>query len=207
MDARSRLHLGVVGGLLLLIAVLVVAAVAAAPRLKAARKAAASPPRSSALLPLSPIGDMQSPNAADFVTYQLKFTYLGPQKKIVASLAGRGTGRAYDSTAFVPYERPENDYGNDRFTLDTLVISPAAFKAFVDAIALDPLLSDISPMVEPNASLMILRDSGPPTRCWEHLATRDQTDQLFQLLRNQITSPADTTKVSSYRRQMAGVRQ
>jgi len=158
-----------------------------------------------ATLPLAPFAAIHSPNPADYATYQLKFTYLGDQKKVVGSMAGVGIGRPFDATAFVPYER-DLDYGNDDFTGDTLVVPPVAFKAFLDAVAAYPALMDTSFVAEPNASLMILRDSGPLTLCWEHLATRAETDLLFQLLRDQIANPADTATVSSYRRQMAGVR-
>lgn len=158
-----------------------------------------------ATLPLAPFAAIHSPNPADYATYQLKFTYLGDQKKMVPSMAGVGVGRVFDAAGFVLYER-DLDYGNDSFTGDTLVVPALEFKAFVDAIAAYPVLTDTSFVPEPNASLMILRDSGPLMLCWEHLATRGETDLLFQLLRDQITNPADTATVSSYRRQMAGVR-
>ncbi len=156
-----------------------------------------------ATLPLAPFSAIHSANMADYATYQLKLTYLGDQKKVVSSLAGVGTGRSYEAPAFLPYERAF-DYGNDEFTGDTLVLAPAVFKAFVDAIAANPALTDTSLVPEPNASLMILRDSGPATLCWEHLADRFQTEQLFLLLRDQVP-PADTATVSDFRRQMSGV--
>jgi len=173
---------------------------------KAPAKAAAKAPAIPASTPLSPFSDIHSGTLSDYDTYQIKFTYLGAQKKIVPSLAGVGPGRAYDATAFVTYERDVLDYGNDAFTPDTLHLGAAQLKGFVDAIALQPPLTDNSLVADPNASLMILRDSGPATKCWEHLATQAETDELFQLLRDQVTAPADTGKVSSYRRQMAGVR-
>lgn len=155
--------------------------------------------------PLSPFPAIHSPNLPDYAFYQIKFTYLGPQKKSVSSLAAVGTGRAYDLNAFVPYERGL-DYGNDEFTGDTLLLGPVEIMGFVNAIAAFPPLTDTAFVAEPNASIMILRDFGPLEVCWEHLAARGETDALFQLLRDQILNPADTLTVSNFRRQMAGVR-
>ena len=98
------------------------------------------------------------------------------------------------------------DYGNDGVTGDTLLLAEMELMGFVNAIAAFPALTDTSFVAEPNASIMILRDFGPLEVCWEHLATRGETDTLFQLLRNQVLNPADTLTVSNFRRQMAGVR-
>lgn len=155
--------------------------------------------------PLSPFPAIHSPNPPDYDFYQVKLTYLGPQKKDVPSLAVVGPARVYDLGAFVPYERGF-DYGNDQFTGDTLLLTGPEIMNFVFAIATVPALTDTALVAEPNMSLMILRDFGPAEVCWEHLATRGETDTLFQMLRNQVLNPADTLKVSSYRRQMAGVR-
>jgi len=154
---------------------------------------------------LSPFPAIYSPNPPDYDVYQLKFTYLGPQKKDVPSLAVVGPARAYTENLFVPYERGF-DYGNDEFTGDTLLMAGPELMNFVSAIATVPALTDTALIAEPNMSLMILRDFGPAEVCWEHLATRGETDTLFQKLRDQVLNPADTLKVSSYRRQMAGVR-
>jgi hypothetical protein len=158
-----------------------------------------------ATLPLSPFPAIHSPSLPDYMLYQVKFTYLGDQKKVVSSLAAVGTGRPYDGNAFVPYERGF-DYGNDEFTGDTLLLGPVELMGFVNAIAAFPALTDTGLVAEPNVSLMILRDFDPQEVCWEHLATRGETDTLFQLLRDQILNPADTLTVSCFRRQMAGVR-
>jgi hypothetical protein len=158
-----------------------------------------------ATLPLSPFPAIHSPNPPDYQMYQVKFTYLGDQAKNVSSLAAVGMGRPYDLNAFVPYERGL-DYGNDGFTGDTLLLTEMELMGFVNAIAAFPALTDTAFVAEPNMSLMILRDFGPLEVCWEHLASRGETDTLFQLLRDQILNPADTLTVSSFRRQMAGVR-
>ncbi len=155
--------------------------------------------------PLSPFPAIHSPNPPDYDLYQVKFTYLGPQKKAVPSLAVVGMARVYDLSLFVPYERGF-DYGNDEFTGDTLVMAGPELMNFVNAIATVPALTDTALIAEPNMSLMILRDFGPAEVCWEHLATRGETDTLFQMLRDHVLNPADTLKVSGYRRQMAGVR-
>jgi hypothetical protein len=155
--------------------------------------------------PISPFWEIHAPDPTEYATYQLKFTYLGDQKKAVPSLAVVGDGRAYDATAFTLFER-DLDYRNDEATPDTLLLPHPEFKAFVDAIAAHPALTDTTFDPDPDVSLMILRDFGPQMRCWEHLATRAETDTLFQLLRDQILNPADTATVSAYRRQMAGVR-
>jgi hypothetical protein len=158
-----------------------------------------------ATLPLSPFPAIHSPNLPDYALYQVKFTYLGDQKKSVSTLAAVGMGRMYDLAAFTPYERGL-DYGNDEFTGDTLLLTEPELMGFVNAIAAFPALTDTSFVAEPNMSLMILRDLGPAEVCWEHLATRGETDTLFQLLRDQVLNPADTLTVSNFRRQMAGVR-
>lgn len=169
----------------------------------------ATPPQAvsgaQATLPLSPFPAIHSPNLPDYAFYQIKFTFLGPQGKVVSSLAAVGMGRVYDLDAFVPYERGLG-YGNDEFTGDTLLLTEPEIMGFVNAIAAFPALTDTSFVAAPNASLMILRDFGPLEVCWEHLATRGETDMLFQLLRDQILNPADTLSVSCFRRQMAGVR-
>lgn len=154
---------------------------------------------------LDPFSEIHSGVLGDYATYQLKFTYLGFQKKDVGSLGGVGTGRAFDAPSFIPFERAF-DYSNDDFTGDTLLLSAVEFKAFVDSIAGRPALQDTALVAEPNASLMILRDSGPLTRCWEHLATRAETDTLFQLLHDSVADSLVREKVHSYRRQMAGIR-
>jgi hypothetical protein len=155
--------------------------------------------------PLSPFPAIHSPNPPDYALYQLKFTYLGDQAKNVSSLAAVGMGRPYDLGAFVPYERAF-DYSNDAFTGDTLLLTDVELMGFVNAIAALPALTDTGLVAEPNLSLMILRDFGPLEVCWEHLASRGETDALFQLLRDQVLNPADTLAVSNFRRQMAGVR-
>ena len=178
------------------------------PLLVLALALAAGAPASSgptATMPLSPFPAIHSPNPPDYAFYQVKFTYLGPQKKSVPSLAAVGAGRVYDLAVFLPYERGL-DYGNDEFTGDTLLLTPTEIMGFVTAIAAFPALTDTAFVTEPNMSLMILRDFGPQEVCWEHLASRGETDTLFQLLRDQILNPADTLTVSSFRRQMAGVR-
>jgi hypothetical protein len=163
------------------------------------------PPFSPAAVPLASFPEIHSPVEADYAQYQLKFTYLGAQKKAVSSMAATGIGRAFVLDEFVPYERAL-DYGNDEFTGDTLIVVPLEFKAFLDAIALHPALQDTVFLPDPNVSLMIFRTSPTGPRCWEHLATREETKQLFQLLRDSLASPADRDRVDRFRRQMAGVR-
>jgi hypothetical protein len=170
-----------------------------------------APPTSAAraatkgTLPIAPFPVIHSPIVSDYLTYQLKFTYLGPQLKTVTSLALVGQGRAYDADAFIAFERAL-DYSNDLSTGDTLTLAPGDIKAFVDAIALRAGLTDTTLIPAPNVSLMIMRGSGPGAPCWEHLAVRPETDVLYQLLRESVTNPADTLTVSNFRRQMAGVR-
>ena len=155
--------------------------------------------------PLSTYAQIHSATVPDYAAYTFKFTSLGPQKKSVPSLGGRSAALPFSLANFVSYERVPEIYDNDESVPDTLLLSPGQMKAFVDQIGTVPALTDTAQIPEPNASLMIYR--GIPTiRCWEHQATRAQTDQLFQMLRNVVSNPADTAKVSSYRRQMAGVR-
>jgi len=86
-------------------------------------------------------------------------------------------------------------------------VSAAEFKAFVDALALHPSLTDTTLRAHPNLSLMILRDSGPPIRCWEHLSpTAAQSDTLFEALHAALPDSTRQRIVDEYRHQMAGVR-
>lgn len=159
----------------------------------------------TAALPLASFSEVHSTNPDDYGTYQLKFTYLGPQLKMVPTAGGVGIARAYEDSVFNAYERGLN-YGNDIFTPDTLLVQPVEFQAFVDSIATVSGLQDTAFVPEPNASLMILRDSGPTEKCWEHLATRQETETLFQFLHDSLSDPAQREIVDRHRRMMAGVR-
>ena len=165
---------------------------------------AAFPRAGTAASPLSPFWEIYSGNPTDYDLYQLRFTYLGSQKKMVPSLGGVGLARAYEDSAFTRFQR-ELDYSNSMFTEDTLLVDGMAFMAFMDSIAAYPALQDTAFVAEPNASLMILRDFDPMTKCWEHLATRDETVQLFWFLHDSLPDTTQQKIVDRYRRQMTGV--
>ncbi|MBN1905172.1 MAG: hypothetical protein JW927_08760 [Deltaproteobacteria bacterium] len=112
---------------------------------------------------------------------------MGSQLKIIPTNGGHGNGRAFSVNDFKPFQRSNYDYGNDdAFVGSVIRLSNQEFKTFVDAIGNHPELQSIENIIDPDASLMIIRGFGANAICWEHLATRSETVTLFNLLYNSI---------------------
>jgi len=154
--------------------------------------------------PLNEFFEIYSPDPMVYDMYQMKFTFLGSQKKDVSSLAVVGPGRAFDLLLFLPWQ-VDYDYGNDDFIGDTLVIPGPEWQTFMDAVNMDPTLQSTARIPEPNVSIMIQTDT-PFPMCWEHVADQAETDLLFQLLEDSVFDPVMKETVARFRRQMAGVR-
>ena len=163
-------------------------------------------PTPSVAQPLSEFLQIYSPDPAMYDMYQMKFTYLGPQKKIVLSLGIVGTGRMFDAMAFAPWQVDYN-YANDEIMGDVLVVPGQQWQFFMDTLQNDPQLQSTARIADPNCSLMIYTDNMGPPMCWEHPATRVETDMLFQLFQDSVMDPAQKEVIARFRRQMAGVRQ
>ncbi len=161
-------------------------------------------PTPSLAQPLNEFPEIWSPDPAAYDMYQLKFTFLGSQKKTISTLAVVGPGRPFDLGAFGPWQVGYR-YSNDSFIGETLVVPGPEWQLFMDAINMDPVLQDTARIPDPNCSLMIQTDLMGP-RCWEHLATVAETDLLFQLLFDSVFDPVQKDSITRFRRQMAGVR-
>lgn len=163
--------------------------------------AGASPARAQAL---SDFMMIHSANPGQYDHYQLKFTFLGSQKKTILSLGMAGQARAFDPAAFVPWQ-VDYQYSNDDPMGEVLTVPGVDWQFFMDAISLDPVLQSTVRIPDPNCSLMIQTDQ-PVPMCWEHLADGIETDLLFQLLADSVADPAQKEIIHRFRRQMAGVR-
>ena len=138
--------------------------------------------------PISPFSDFISPNVNDYATYQFKITYLGPQLKVVPTLAFYDpVHTTWDISKFVPYERNEIDYGNDYIHIQLFSITPQEMKTFVLKIAMYPELTDTSSIPDPYISFMILRDPGTAQeKAFEGLMTKEETQELLYLLHESL---------------------
>jgi len=155
--------------------------------------------------PLNQFFEIHSPDPVAYDMYQMKFTFLGPQKKIVSTLAVVGPARPFDLMLFVPWQ-VDYDYENDDFIGETLIIPGPEWQFFMDSIQMDPILQSTVRIPDPNCSVMIQTDM-PMPMCWEHPATVMETDMLFQFLHDSIQDPVQKEIIARFRRQMAGVRQ
>ena len=154
--------------------------------------------------PLNEFFEIYSPDPTAYDMYQLKFTYLGPQAKNVPSLAVAGAARMFDLNLFLPWQ-VDYDYSNDAVLGNTLSIPGLEWQHFMDMINADPVLQSTARIPGPVCSLMIQTDM-PAPMCWEHVATRAETDLLFQHLADSVIDPAMKETIARFRRQMAGVR-
>jgi hypothetical protein len=109
---------------------------------------------------------------------------------------------------FKPFQRGDSyRYSNDDiFVASVISLSNQEFKAFVDAIGIFSELQSIADIEYPNASLMIIRDFGDDTLCWEHPATRSETVTLFNLLYDSIDPSREDVReeIKSCRGHMGG---
>jgi hypothetical protein len=144
----------------------------------------------------------------DYSTYAFKFTYLGLQSKIIPTNGGHGTDRTFNVDDFKPFQRDDfYRYDNDDiFVASVICLSNQEFKAFVDAIGNHPELQSTADEEYYNASLMIIRDFGANTLCWEHIATRNETVTLFNLLYDSIDPSREDVReeIKSCRGHMGG---
>lgn len=154
--------------------------------------------------PLNEFIEIHSPDPFAYDFYQMKFTYLGPQKKIVSTLAVAGPAVPFDLAAFAPWQ-VDYDYGNDEFVGAVLVLPGPEWMFFMDAILGDPMLQDTARFPDPNCSVMIRTDM-PGPMCWEHIADVPRTDLLLQFLEDSVSDPVARETIAGFRRQMAGVR-
>ncbi len=154
--------------------------------------------------PLNEFFEIYSPDPVAYDMYQLKFTYLGPQAKNVPSLAVAGAGRMFDLVMFLPWQI-DYDYSNDLVMGDILSVPGFEWQHFMDMINGDPALQSTQRIPGPVCSLMIQTDT-PMPMCWEHVATREETDILFQHLEDSVFDPAMKETIARFRRQMSGVR-
>jgi hypothetical protein len=164
--------------------------------------------RSSAASPLSTFAQIHSPVAADYQSCQFKLTYRGGQTKRTSTLAGVSTLRAggFELPSFQPFQHGIA-YENDVFVGDTLQVSAAELKAFLDGIALHPAMQDTVPPSLLHVSLMVMRDQGAGVICWEHITgSYAEGDTLFQLLHDALGAPADQATVDRFRHHLVGVR-
>ena len=166
-------------------------------------------PRATALTALSTFAEIYSGVAADYNSCQFKLSYLGEQEKNTTSLAGVSTVRVggFERAPFLDFQY-HGYYGNDSHFGDTLRISSSEIKAFMDQILARPALQDTLGPAEPKISLMVMRNYGVATMCWEHITTTAaEGDTLFRLLHDAVGSPADKATVDQFRHHMVGVRQ
>jgi hypothetical protein len=154
--------------------------------------------------PLNEFFEIYSPDPGAYDMYQMKFTYLGPQKKAVSSLAIVGPARPFDLMLFMPWH-VDYDYSNDDFMGEIIMVPGPEWQLFMDMISMDPALQSTARIPDPTCSVMIQTDM-PMPMCWEHPATVMETDLLFQLLEDSIMDPAQKEIIARFRRQMAGVR-
>ena len=131
---------------------------------------------------ISEIWEIYSEVPEDYSDYAFKFTYLGSQLSIVPTAGGHGFNRVFDVDDFKPYHRDYHYKNDDIYVNAVIPLSNQEFKDFVDAIAGNENLLDTKDVDDPNTSFMIIRDYGSETRCWEHLAIRSETKQLYDLL-------------------------
>jgi hypothetical protein len=160
------------------------------------------------LLPLVAFPAIHSALVSDYTSGQLKLTYQGAQGKITTSLAVVCGSRAggFDLTAFPPFEH-RGSYANDGYFGDTLLVSAAELKAFLDGIALYPALQDTTPPSVPHVSLMVMRDPGTGRICWEHITgSYADGDTLYRLLHDALTDAAQRATVDHFRHHQVGVR-
>jgi hypothetical protein len=159
--------------------------------------------------PLSTFAQIYSTSLPDYNSCQFKLSYLGEQEKSGASLAAVVTLRTggFERTPFLAFQH-HGYYGNDFYFGDTLRVTTAEIKSFMDAIQARPALQDTLAPAEPKVSLMVMRGYGVGLACWEHVtATAAEGDTLFQLLHDAVSSSTDKATVDQFRHHMVGVRQ
>ena len=199
--ARAALPTALVVGLLLIDA-------ASGPRPDIATAAERTPLRSATSHGLSTFAEFHSGALADYESCQLKLTYMGAQSKRRSTLAAVSTLRAggFDLGAFAPFQY-HGSYNNDSFVGDTLRVTPAELKGFLDSIALHVALQDTTPPLAPHVSLMIIREYGAAALGWEHItASFAEGDLVFELLRGALAGSGERATVDRFRHHLVGIR-
>jgi hypothetical protein len=137
--------------------------------------------------------DIIATNAAEYATYQVKFTYTGKQSKTTPSLLLTGSGRSTNAAEFIPYRSAEVHYGNDDVRILALSVSGTTIQKLIGGLAERPQLQTRAKISDPVISLMIERGLPPNERVFEHLATDIEASELMNLLQGAARSePAPT---------------
>lgn len=112
--------------------------------------------------------EIWSADVEDYQEFQAKITFMGPQTKIVKTLAFSAESYPLDMGLFLPFQYPEADYSNDS-ELITIQLTAAEFKAFADQIMSHPELHPLGYIPAAAGAVAIARGYPPNETAWEHM--------------------------------------
>jgi hypothetical protein len=138
----------------------------------------------------------------EYETYQVKFTYMGGQKKTAPSLLLYGAGRIPDPCEFVPYRTPGVNYVNDDVAIIELQVLGTTLEMFVNGLSERPRFHGSGDANEPVFSLMIQRTNlSQENMVFEHLADRFEAYRLMDVLHaaSRLESPEVRDRIRMFR--------
>ncbi|MFO0972691.1 MAG: hypothetical protein U1A27_04515 [Phycisphaerae bacterium] len=118
----------------------------------------------------------------EYATYQVKFTYTGPQEKSVFTVMLSGNGRVPDITEFAAFRTPGVHYANDDINTRVLVVNGNTIQRFIEDMIPRPPLQTPGVVAGAKMSLMIERGFAPGQIVFEHLASEYDAIQVVNLL-------------------------
>jgi len=149
--------------------------------------------------------EIWSADVEDYQEFQAKITFMGPQTKIVKTLAFSAESYPLDMGLFLPFQYPEADYSNDS-ELITIQLTAAEFKAFADQIMSHPELHPLGYIPDAAGAVAIVRGYPPNETAWEHMCAEPELRTVFSILYSSIDPAAasDLEKVLARKRNFVG---
>jgi len=150
---------------------------------------------------ISPFPAIVEGSPGAYGSHLVKLTYMGEQKKSVASLGLHTVSRPFTLTPFVPFYRPGHDYDNDGHADRTAVVTSTEISAIVDRLGMFPSLTDISDMPDPFLSVAITKPDGMGGDIvWEGLYSQAEATQVIGILENRLlVNPSARAAVLSFK--------
>lgn len=145
-------------------------------------------------LPVSDFEEFESMDLSEFMTLQMKLTYVGEQSKVVPTVAITADSHDLDMDCFKPFRKTGVDYGNDEVaTVVALSVTTEELQGIIGALGVMPAVKEGAREGQFLSFMMCNKVDGQ-TKGFEAIVDASDAEALLRTIVDELEPDSDTAR-------------